>query len=72
MRVTVVPVKVQGPGAAEEIAEAIRVCNRMTEKVEVLAVTRGGGSVEDLWSFNEEVVVRAISKRNSRYLGRWA
>ena len=60
MRVTVVPVKVQGPGAAEEIAEAIRVCNRMTEKVEVLAVTRGGGSVEDLWSFNEEVVVRAI------------
>ena len=60
MRVTVVPVKVQGPGAAEEIAEAIRVCNRMTEKVDVLAVTRGGGSVEDLWSFNEEVVVRAI------------
>ncbi len=60
IRVTVVPVKVQGPGAADEIAEAIRVCNRMTETVDVLAVTRGGGSVEDLWSFNEEVVVRAI------------
>ena len=57
---TVVPVKVQGPGAAEEIAEAIGLCNRMSESVDVIAVTRGGGSVEDLWSFNEEMVVRAI------------
>ena len=60
IRVTVVPVKVQGPGAAEEIAEAIGLCNRMSESVDVIAVTRGGGSVEDLWSFNEERVVRAI------------
>ena len=60
IRVTVVPVKVQGPGAAEEIADAIGLCNRMGEPVDVIAVTRGGGSVEDLWSFNEEVVVRAI------------
>lgn len=60
IRVTVVPVKVQGPGAADEIAEAIEICNRMGEPVDVIAVTRGGGSVEDLWSFNEEVVVRAI------------
>jgi exodeoxyribonuclease VII large subunit len=60
IRVTVVPVKVQGPGAAEEIAEAIGLCNKMREPVDVIAVTRGGGSVEDLWSFNEEVVVRAI------------
>lgn len=60
IRVTVVPVKVQGPGAAEEIAEAIGLCNRMSESVDVIAVTRGGGSVEDLWSFNEEIVVRAI------------
>lgn len=60
IRVTVVPVKVQGPGAAEEIAEAIGLCNRMSESVDVIAVTRGGGSVEDLWSFNEEMVVRAI------------
>ena len=60
IRVTVVPVKVQGPGAAEEIAEAIGLCNRLGESVDVIAVTRGGGSVEDLWSFNEEVVVRAI------------
>ncbi|MCP4479628.1 MAG: exodeoxyribonuclease VII large subunit [Planctomycetaceae bacterium] len=60
IRVTVVPVKVQGPGAADEIAEAIEICNQMGEPVDVIAVTRGGGSVEDLWSFNEEVVVRAI------------
>lgn len=60
IRVTVVPVKVQGPGAAEEIAEAIGLCNKMSEPVDVIVVTRGGGSVEDLWSFNEEVVVRAI------------
>ena len=60
IRVTVVPVKVQGPGAAAEIANAIELCNRMADPVDVIAVTRGGGSVEDLWSFNEEVVVRAI------------
>ena len=47
IRVTVVPVKVQGPGAAEEIAEAIGLCNRMSESVDVIAVTRGGGSVEE-------------------------
>lgn len=60
IRVTIVPAKVQGPGAAEEIAAGIRICNRMETPLDAIVVTRGGGSVEDLWSFNEEVVVRAI------------
>jgi exodeoxyribonuclease VII large subunit len=53
------PVRVQGEGAAEEIAGAIRDFNRYRE-VDVLIVGRGGGSLEDLWAFNEEVVARAI------------
>jgi exodeoxyribonuclease VII large subunit len=60
IRVTIVPVKVQGPVAAAEIAAAIRDCNRMHAALDAIVVTRGGGSVEDLWSFNEESVVRAI------------
>lgn len=60
VRVTIVPVKVQGPGAAAEIAAGIRLCHRMEAALDAIVVTRGGGSVEDLWSFNEEVVVRAI------------
>jgi exodeoxyribonuclease VII large subunit len=52
-------VKVQGPGCAEEVADAIRRLNRRTD-IEVIIVARGGGSLEDLWGFNEEVVVRAI------------
>lgn len=53
------PVKVQGEGAAREIAEAIRDFNRYKE-IDVMIVGRGGGSLEDLWAFNEEVVARAI------------
>jgi exodeoxyribonuclease VII large subunit len=53
------PVKVQGPGAAEEIAEALDEFNR-TREVDVIIIGRGGGSLEDLWAFNEEVVARAI------------
>lgn len=53
------PVRVQGDGAAGEIARAIDEFNRCGE-VDVLIVTRGGGSLEDLWAFNEEVVARAI------------
>lgn len=53
------PVKVQGAGAAEEIAEAILDLNKFGN-VDVLIVGRGGGSIEDLWAFNEEVVARAI------------
>ncbi len=58
--VLVVPVRVQGEGAAEEIAAAIAMVNRLATPVDCLVVTRGGGSLEDLWAFNEEIVVRAI------------
>jgi exodeoxyribonuclease VII large subunit len=51
--------KVQGDGAADEIVKAIRRLNE-NEKVEVIIIARGGGSLEDLWAFNEEAVVRAI------------
>lgn len=55
------PVKVQGEGAAQEVAKAIGEMNEYGE-VDVLIVGRGGGSLEDLWAFNEEVVARAIYK----------
>jgi exodeoxyribonuclease VII large subunit len=54
------PVKVQGEGAAQEIAAAIRRMDKLPE-AEVLIVGRGGGSMEDLWPFNEECVARAIA-----------
>lgn len=53
------PVKVQGEGSAQEIARAIKEFNAYKE-VDVLIVGRGGGSLEDLWAFNEEVTARAI------------
>lgn len=59
MEVLISPVKVQGEGAAGEIAQAIKDFNRYGN-VDVLIVGRGGGSLEDLWAFNEEVVARAI------------
>lgn len=55
------PVKVQGEGAAEEIAKAIDEFNKH-KLCDVLIVGRGGGSLEDLWAFNEEIVVRAIAR----------
>jgi exodeoxyribonuclease VII large subunit len=58
--VLVVPVRVQGDGAGREIATAISMVNRLSTRIDCLVVTRGGGSLEDLWAFNEEVVVRAI------------
>lgn len=58
--VLLIPVRVQGDGAGREIARAIELGNRLSPQPDVLAVVRGGGSAEDLWSFNEEVVVRAI------------
>ena len=60
IRLRVFTVAVQGPGAAQEIADAVRLANQHTD-LDVLIVGRGGGSWEDLWSFNEEVVVRAIA-----------
>jgi len=53
------PVRVQGEGAASEIAQAIREMNELGG-IDVLIVGRGGGSLEDLWAFNEEVVARAV------------
>jgi exodeoxyribonuclease VII large subunit len=58
------PVRVQGAGAAQEIAAAIGRLNRFSQlghPLDVILVTRGGGSLEDLWCFNEEVVARAIA-----------
>ncbi len=57
--ILICPVKVQGEGAAEEIAAAIGDLNRIPD-IDVLILARGGGSLEDLWAFNEEAVARAI------------
>lgn len=54
------PVRVQGIGADEEVVEAIHLLERL-EHVSVIIVARGGGSIEDLWTFNEERVVRAVA-----------
>jgi exodeoxyribonuclease VII large subunit len=59
LHILLYPVRVQGEGASSEIAEAINYFNRFTD-VDVMIVGRGGGSIEDLWAFNEEVVARAI------------
>ncbi|MEE2669606.1 MAG: exodeoxyribonuclease VII large subunit [Gemmatimonadota bacterium] len=60
-RVIVRGTRVQGEGASSEIASAVEVLGS-TDPIDVLIVTRGGGSVEDLWAFNEEVVARAIAQ----------
>jgi len=73
LEIILAPCRVQGNGAAEEIAEAIKLLNcysvesslpvqRFTDstKLDLILVTRGGGSLEDLWAFNEEAVARAI------------
>jgi len=57
--VIIFPVKVQGQGAKEEIKETIEFCNTQRE-VGVIILARGGGSIEELWAFNEEMVARAI------------
>jgi len=62
--ILVYPVRVQGEGAAQEIAAAIRTLNEHAAAlggIDVMIVGRGGGSLEDLWAFNEEVVARAIA-----------
>jgi exodeoxyribonuclease VII large subunit len=62
VRLFLYPVPVQGEGAAAEIAAALRDVNRRNRKLklDILIVGRGGGSMEDLWAFNEEVLARAI------------
>src|SRR5216683_830475 len=59
VHLTVYPVRVQGEGSAEEIVKALKFFNAK-KMVDVLILARGGGSMEDLWSFNEEIVARAI------------
>jgi exodeoxyribonuclease VII large subunit len=56
----VIPAKVQGAGAAADVVRGIQLANRLQPALDVLVVGRGGGSIEDLWCFNEESVVRAI------------
>lgn len=61
MHIIVAPVKVQGEGSAEEIANAVIDLNENFPDIDVMLVGRGGGSMEDLWAFNEEIVARAIA-----------
>lgn len=64
MDVLLLPVRVQGEGAARQIAAALDTINRSADAlggIDVIIVTRGGGSLEDLWAFNEEIVARAIA-----------
>src|SRR5205814_1342567 len=60
LHVLIYPVKVQGEGSAAEIASAIGHLNLSMPEIDVMIIGRGGGSIEDLWAFNEEVVARAI------------
>src|SRR2546423_10193803 len=63
LQILINPVRVQGTGAAQEIAVAIRdlaTPNSNWQPLDLIVVTRGGGSIEDLWEFNEEIVARAI------------
>lgn len=60
--VLVIPTRVQGEGAAEEIARGIEMAQRIRPPLDTLVVGRGGGSTEDLWCFNDERVVRAIAR----------
>ncbi|MBI3875318.1 MAG: exodeoxyribonuclease VII large subunit [Verrucomicrobia bacterium] len=66
LEIILAPCRVQGDGAANEIVEAIRLLNEFAIRnsqfaIDLILVTRGGGSLEDLWAFNEEVVARAIA-----------
>ena len=63
VHILIYPARVQGDEAAEEIVEGIRVLD--SSQVDVIIVGRGGGSLEDLWSFNEEIVVRAVYEANT-------
>ena len=65
IEVLINPVRVQGRGASLEVAQAIRDFGETSKSglpnVDVIVITRGGGSIEDLWEFNEEIVARAIA-----------
>jgi exodeoxyribonuclease VII large subunit len=64
VEVLIYPVRVQGETAKDEIAQAIQYLNNNHKELDVLLVGRGGGSLEDLWAFNEEIVARAIYNSN--------
>ncbi len=71
LKVSLFHVPVQGEGAAKEIADAIKLLNRQAAKrmaIDLVVLARGGGSLEDLWQFNEEVVARAIAAKTFRSL----
>lgn len=60
LEILIIPTLVQGEDAAPQIAQALHDANRFTPRPDVILVGRGGGSLEDLWAFNEEIVARAI------------
>lgn len=62
VEILIIPTLVQGQGASDSIAEAIRTAEQVSPALDALVVTRGGGSLEDLWCFNEEPVVRAVAQ----------
>lgn len=59
-QIVILPTKVQGQGAGDQLAAAVSLANRLRPAPDVIVVTRGGGSIEDLWEFNHEALVRAI------------
>ncbi|MCC9645099.1 exodeoxyribonuclease VII large subunit [Rhodopirellula sp. JC740] len=61
VEIVLIPASVQGPGSVESIIDGMRAAHRLQPRPDVLIVSRGGGSLEDLWSFNEEALVRAIA-----------
>ena len=62
LEILIIPTLVQGDEAAPQIAQALEDANRVTPKPDVILLGRGGGSIEDVWAFNEEIVARAIFK----------
>lgn len=60
----IIPALVQGSGSAKSIVDAIRTANQVSPPLDLIVLTRGGGSMEDLWTFNEEAVVRAVAGSN--------
>jgi exodeoxyribonuclease VII large subunit len=60
-QIVILPTKVQGQGAGEQLAAAVALANRLRPAPDVIVVTRGGGSIEDLWEFNHEALVRSIA-----------
>ncbi len=61
MHLTIIPARVQGDRASEEIVRGIHLAQKLSPALDLLIVGRGGGSMEDLWCFNEEAVVRALA-----------